>query len=122
MVEFPQSSTMPATIKTEQSGQTSAFTPDGKLVMNYGLPYVAWGFTVDKLEDWLTTLEELIVTIPPSHRYSLESLYFSLKAAHQRHLLEHEEVVTNAPNGDDLMQYLASYSAAMAWELLEGKK
>jgi len=113
---------MPASIKTEPSGQTSAFTPEGKLVMNYGHPYVAWGFSVKNLENWLTTLEELIPTVPPAHCYSLESLYFSLKAAHQRHLLEHEQVVSDAPNGDDLMQYLASYSAAMSWEAIEGRK
>ena len=113
---------MPAFIKTEPSGETSAFTPDGKLVMNYGRPYVAWGFSVDKLEDWLTTLEEAMITVPPAHRYSLETLYFSLKAAHRRHQQEHEMVVSEAPSEDDLINYLASYSAAMAWETMEGTK
>lgn len=113
---------MPARIKTEPSGQTSAFTPNGALVMNYGAPVVAWSFTIKDLEDWLTTIEETISTISPSHRFSMEKLYFSLKAAHNRHLQEHQEVVSDAPNGDDLMQYLTSYSAAMAWEAMEGRK
>ena len=113
---------MPASIKTEASGETSAFTPEGKLVMNFGKPCVAWGFSVVDLEQWLTTIEETINDIPPAHRWSFERLYFSLKAAHKKHQEEHEEVVTEAPTQDDLMSYLTSYSAAMAWEALEGKK
>ena len=113
---------MPATIKTERNGAVSAFTADNKLVMNYGSPYVSWGFSVDKLEDWLTTIEEIVNIVPPAHRYALENLYFSLKAAHMRHQKEHEEVVTEAPTSDDLMSYLTAYSAAMAWEVLEDRK
>jgi aminopeptidase-like protein len=113
---------MHSTIKTEHNGSISAFTPDNHLVMNYGSPYVSWGFTVDKLEQWLTTIEEIVNVVPPAHRYALESLYFSLKAAHQRHQKEHEEVVTEAPTSDDLMSYLTAYSAAMAWEAVEGRK
>lgn len=113
---------MPAHIKTEPSGQTSAFTPDGHIVMNYGAPVVVWSFTIKDLESWLTTIEEIVGTIPPAHRLSIEKLYFSLKAAHSRHRQEHEEIVTDAPTSDDLMQYLASYSAAMAWEAMEGRK
>lgn len=114
-------STTPSTI-TERSGSISAFTPDNKLVMNFGRPYVSWGFDVRKLEDWLTTLEEAMTIMPPCHRRSLEELYFSLKAAHKHHQAEHEEVVTNAPTSDDLMDYLSAYSAAMAWEAMEGRK
>lgn len=110
---------MPARIKTEPSGETSAFTSEGRLVMNYGAPCVAWSFTVQCLEDWLTTIEETIGTIPPAHRRSFETLYFSLKAAHKKHKEEHEAVVTDAPNSDDLMQYLTSYAAAMCVELME---
>ena len=103
---------MTSTIKTE-AGTVTAFTPENHLVMNYGRPCVAWSFGVEKLEDWLTTMEEIIGTVPPAHRHSLETLYFSLKAAHKRHLLEHNEVVSEAPTSDDLMAYLAAYAAAM---------
>lgn len=113
---------MSASIKIEHSGKTSAFTPSGKLVMNFGEPCVCWSFSVKNLENWLTTIEEIINEIPPAHRRPLEDLYFSLKAAHKRHEKEHEEVVTNAPSEDDLMQYLMSYSAAMIWESMEGRK
>ncbi len=113
---------MGSTIKTESNGTVSAFTPNNKIVMNYGKPCVNWGFSVNKLEEWLTTIEEIMETAPSAHRYSLLSLKSSLDAARQRHQKEHEEVVTEAPTGDDLMSYLAAYSAAMAWETLEGSK
>jgi hypothetical protein len=43
----------------------------------------------------------------------LEGLYFSLKAAHVKHEEQHDEIVTEAPSADDLMQYLAAYAAAI---------
>jgi aminopeptidase-like protein len=115
--------TMPASIRFETLDQSvSAFTPDGKLVMNYGRPCVAWGFSITDLEEWLTTIEETINDIPPAHRWALERLYFSLKGAHEQHKREHEAVVTDAPSSDDLMSYLASYAAAMAYEAMEARK
>jgi len=77
---------MASHIKTESSGETTAFAPDGTLVMNYGSPHVAWGFPVKRLEEWLVTLEETMTAMPDCHRRSIETLYFSLKAAHKRHL------------------------------------
>jgi aminopeptidase-like protein len=104
---------MPAIIKTEATGSISAFTPNHALVMNFGKPVVAWGFDADKLEAWLTTLEEVIPTIAPAHRYAIEGIYFSLKSAYKRHQSEHNEVVTDAPTSSDLMAYLAAYAVAM---------
>jgi hypothetical protein len=37
-----------------------------------------------------------------------------LKAAHAKHKEQHDEIVTNAPTADDLMQYLAAYAASIA--------
>jgi hypothetical protein len=108
--------TMTSTIYQWPSG-TSAFLKTGShsnLVMTCGDPYVEWGFRVEKLEQWLTTLEETIShEANIGNRYDLESLYFSLKAAHTRHLQEHEAVVTAAPTADDLQAYLAAYAAAV---------
>ena len=123
MGKFPRTlCTMPAHIKTERSGETSAFTADGTLVMNYGRPHVSCGFAVADIEDWLTTLEETMPAMPACHRYTLERLYFSLKAAHNRHKREHDDIVSDAPSAEDLMNYLASYATAMAWESMEGRK
>lgn len=103
---------MPAHIKTETLG-TTAFTPDGRLAMNFGRPSVSWTFQAADLADWLTTLEETIDLLPRCHHRSLNKLYCCLKAAHNRHLTEHAAIVTDAPSEDDLMEYLVAYAAAM---------
>jgi hypothetical protein len=107
---------MTSTIYQWPSG-TSAFLQKGShsaLVMNGGDPCVEWSFRIEKLEQWLTTLEETISReANTGNRYDLESLYFCLKAAHTRHLQEHQDVVTDAPTADDLQAYLAAYAAAI---------
>ena len=98
----------------------SAFIEDGhyacKSVMVAGEPVVAWGFNIKRLEEWIVTLEEQLNTVSGPTWYSLHSLLSSLRAAHERHKFEHERVVTEAPNADDLMAYLAAYAAAVALE------
>ena len=108
--------TMTSTIYQWETG-TTAFLQKGShsaLVMNGGDPCVEWSFRIEKLEQWLTTLEEVIShEANTGNRYDLESLYFCLKAAHTRHLQEHEDVVTEAPTADDLQAYLTAYAAAV---------
>jgi hypothetical protein len=103
---------MTALIRRDESFGPSAFTADNELVMNYGAPTVAYSFRIKELEEWMTTLEE-IIPLQTIHRYSLEGLYFALKAAHAKHKKQHEEVVTDAPSADDLMDYLMAYAAAL---------
>lgn len=103
-----------AKIKLEAFNQTvTAFTSDGELAMNFGRPCVTWGFSVRRIEEWLITLEECMACVP-SQRDALFSLYASLLAAHERHQEQHEEIVTSAPSGDDLMNYLAAYALSIA--------
>lgn len=103
-----------ATIYKDSFG-ISAFTADQRLVMSGSAPCVAWSFRIKELEDWLTTLEEIMVSEPLlPHRRIFEGLYFSLKAAHVKHEEQHNEIVTDAPTVDDLMEYLAAYSASIA--------
>lgn len=96
---------------------TSAFVKNAygmKIVMNAGAPCVEWSFRVVELQQWLTTLEDVMFKEKNNgNRRDLEDIYFSLKAAHSRHLEEHEEVVTDAPTADDLQAYLADYAAAV---------
>jgi hypothetical protein len=103
--------TLMATIHQNAFGP-SAFTKYNDIVMNNGAPCVGWSFRIKDLEDWLTTLEEIIPE-QTAHRSILEGLYFSLKAAHVKHKQQHDEIVTEAPGADDLMEYLASYAAAV---------
>ena len=104
---------MAATISHDSLG-TSAFTEKNELVMNGGQPCVVWSFRTRDLENWLTTLEEVItMEANTSHRYFLEQIYFSLKAAYTKHQKQHEEIVTEAPSEEDLMEYLAAYAASV---------
>jgi len=99
-----------ATVYKTEFGIT-AFNGEDKLVMLDSRPMVNWGFSLEKLEDSLTTLEEVMSLVPPCHRYSLETLYFSLKAAHQKLQQEHIEM-TEEPTAADFQEYLAAYAAA----------
>jgi hypothetical protein len=100
-----------ATVYKTEFGIT-AFNGEDKLVMLDSRPMVNWGFSLEKLEDSLITLEEIMNIVPPCHRYSLETLYFSLKAAHHKLEQEHDEM-TEEPTVDDLQEYLAAYAAAV---------
>ena len=100
-----------ATVYKTELGIT-AFNSEDKLVMLDSRPMVNWGFSSQRLEESLTTLEEIMDIVPPCHRYSLEALYFSLKAAHQKLQLEHNEM-TEEPTATDFQEYLAAYAAAV---------
>ena len=100
-----------ATVYKTEFGIT-AFNSEDKLVMLDSRPMVNWGFSSQRLEESLTTLEEIMDIVPPCHRYSLETLYFSLKAAHQKLQLEHNEM-TEEPTAVDFQEYLAAYAAAV---------
>ena len=99
----------------QQSYGTSAFikTSNGmQAVMCAGVPFVEYTFHVRPLQQWLTTLEEVMVKEEnTNNRRDLESIYFSIKAAYNHHLEQHEEIVTAAPTADDLQAYLAAYAA-----------
>jgi hypothetical protein len=100
-----------ATVYKTEFGIT-AFNGEDKLVMLDSRPMVNWGFSSQRLEESLTTLEEIMDIVPPCHRYSLETLYFSLNAAHQKLQLEHNEM-TEEPTAADLQEYLSAYAAAI---------
>jgi hypothetical protein len=97
---------------------TAAFIeeqPSCKAVMLQGQPHVEWGFNVNRLEQWLTTIEEALNDLPTkAHHHGLKDLYFCLRAAQEQHIKEHEQIVTEAPSEEDLMAYLSAYSAAVA--------
>ena len=100
-----------ATVYKTEFGIT-AFNSEDKLVMLDSRPMVNWGFSSQRLEESLTTLEEIMDIVPPCHRCSLETLYFSLKAANQKLQLEHNEM-TEEPTAADFQEYLAAYAAAV---------
>jgi len=97
---------------------TSAFKADGTMMMLDNEPYCSTGFRLTRVEEWLTTLEEIIPTIEPCHRYAIESLYFMLKATRIQHEKDHEEMVSEAPTAEDLQEYLSAYAAAIGNEAI----
>ena len=105
------------TIIEQRAYGTSAFVKHDygmEIVMNGGAPCVEWSFRIKELQQWLTTLEEVMIKEENvGNRRDLEGMYFSLKAAHARHLEQHEEIITDAPTADDLQAYLADYAAAV---------
>jgi hypothetical protein len=100
-----------ATIYKNKFGVT-AFNGEDKLVMLNNSPMVNWGFSLEKLEESLTTLEEIMDVIPVCHRFSLMKLQVSLQNAHQKLQLEHTEM-TEEPTAADFQEYLAAYAAAV---------
>ena len=106
----PTGQTM-ATIYKDKFGIT-AFNGEDKLVMLNNSPMVNWGFSLEKLEESLTTLEEIMDIIPSCHRFSLMKLQVSLQNAHQKLQLEHNEM-TEEPTAADFQEYLAAYAAAV---------
>jgi hypothetical protein len=111
--KVPQATTMTASIRRDSLG-TSAFTKEGRLVMTMNQPTVAWSFRIVDLERWMTTLETVLDENPGNpHCSDLICLLCSLKAAHDHHVEQHHEVVTEAPTADDQIAYLAAYTAAI---------
>jgi hypothetical protein len=103
----------PMAITVTTSGVT-AFAGE-RLAMNDGNPTIEHFSPVKDLEDWTTTLEE-VIAMPSckAHRWHLESMYFAFKAVLKKHEEQHLEVVTEAPTAEDLQAYLSAYAAALA--------
>lgn len=101
-----------AIVQTEYNGATSAFL-GSKLVMNFDNPVVACCLRVKQLENSITTLEQLLPGVEACHQSSLVELLIVLKVVHQRHIEEHNEIVTAAPTAEDQMAYLVAYAAAI---------
>jgi hypothetical protein len=66
-----------ATVYKTEFGIT-AFNSEDKLVMLDSRPMVNWGFSSQRLEESLTTLEEIMNIVPPCHRYSSRNCFISL--------------------------------------------
>ena len=107
-----------ATVYKTEFGIT-AFNSNDRLVMLNNSPMVNWGFSLEKLEESLTTLEEIMDVIPVCHRFSLMKLQVSLQNAHQKLQLEHTEM-TEEPTAADCQEYLAAYAAAINTTNQEG--
>lgn len=102
-----------AIIRQDELLGVSAFTNKGALAMNCGAPTVGCYLRIADLENWLTTLEETMEHVPAEHKSSLSWLIITLRSIHDKHIKEHQEIVTEAPTADDQIAYLAAYAAAI---------
>jgi hypothetical protein len=69
---------------------------------------------VVRLQEWATTVETIIPMVPACHRPALMQLFIKLDSMLYRHQQDHEEIVTDAPTPEDMIDYLSAYLAAMA--------
>ena len=95
-------------------GAISAFTDDGQLLMNCGSPIVEWSFRIDDLQEYIQTLERAIDEEPSmAQRMGLEHSLICLSCAYKHHQKQHQQVLTEAPTGQDLEEYLTFYAASI---------
>lgn len=92
----------------------------------YGKPYISWGFNVEKLEEWLTTLEKLTdnVDFSITHRndwLSLCRLKWELTAAHDLWQKQNQEI-SEAPQAQDLQEYMADFATSVLKEQAQALK
>lgn len=91
------------------SGLT-AFTPSSRLAMIGGTSTVNVSLSVEKAQQWATTLEAICLADPMApHAAMLRTLQWWLETALTVHQRDHEEVITAAPSYEDMVAYLAAY-------------
>ena len=107
----------PVTISKNENGVHACVSRHTayQTVMLNSAPYCHMGAAVSNVESWLTTLEALFEdsAIPLAHRWHLQEIRAMLEVAHDQHIKDHQEVVTEAPTADDQLAYLAAYAAAI---------
>lgn len=87
---------------------------DGRIRMSFGCPIVECFITVPELQSFIMTLEQAIDDEPNhAQQQALRNILCTLKAAHQTHLRQHEELMKDAPTGVDFEEYMTSYTKAV---------
>lgn len=112
----PSSNPMTASISKTPSGGVYAFLntePLPPCAMVHGRPVVDAVLDVKEVQNWVTTLEEVLPNVPACHYGTLALMVVRLQVVLDQHNKEHEQVITEAPTAEDLIEYLASYLKAM---------
>lgn len=108
---------MTASISKAPSGDVYAFLNTEPLLpcaMVHGTPVVDAMLGVKELQEWVTTLEEVLPNVPIGHYGTLSMMIIRLQVVLDRHQQEHETIITEAPTPEDMVEYLSAYLAAMA--------
>jgi len=70
--------------------------------------FVRWSFSVKALEDYIQTIESLMLDKPEA-KNSLFNLYCELIVARKKHA-EEQNTATEAPTAEDFQDYVIHYS------------
>lgn len=89
----------------------------------YGKPCVSWHFEIEKLEEWIQTLEKMTsdVDFCIDRRNDWQHLFqLKLQLSAARDLWEKEsKEQSEQPSADDCMAYLSAYSSSIAKETIQ---
>lgn len=92
----------------------SAFTSDNRLVMSFGSPITHIPFNIAELQGFVCTLEQAIDDEPNAkQRIALGAIKIIFEASLKIAKRDHEEIVSNAPVGADLEEYMLNYANAV---------
>ena len=86
----------------------------------FGKPYVSWGFHLERLEEWIQTLEKLTDNVDfaieqRNDWLSLNRLKWELTAAHDLWHKQSQEI-SEAPQVQDLQEYMADFATSVLKE------
>lgn len=86
----------------------------------FGKPYVSWGFHLERLEEWIQTLEKLTDNVDfaieqRNDWLSLNRLKWELTAAHDLWQKQSQEI-SEAPQVQDLQEYMADFATSVLKE------
>lgn len=85
-----------------------------------GRDYVSWSFNIERLEQWITTIEKLTSNVDfaieqRNDWLTLSALQWELKAAHDlwEKQTQEEQKVSDAPECQDLQEYMADFATSV---------
>ena len=118
-MEEPSSKPMTASnasITKAQTGEVYAFSGIAQrpCAMVHGTPVVDATLHVAEVQQWITTLEEVRESVPVCHYGTLSMMIIRLQVILDNHDKQHQEIITDAPTPEDMVEYLSSYLKAMA--------
>ena len=87
-------------------------------VMASGVPVVDAMLNVAEVQNWVTTLEEVLPSLPACHYGTITMMIIRLQVILDNHDKQHQEIITDAPTPEDMVEYLSAYLKAMAPKVL----
>jgi hypothetical protein len=108
---------MTSSISKSPSGAVFAFTdaaPVRPCSMVSGVPVVSTMLEVGQLQEWATTLEEILPNVPLCHVGAITLMIVKFESLLHVHRQQHQEIISEAPTPEDMVEYLSAYLRAMA--------